>query len=326
MGGGGGSRHKPNCYNSFVARSNKKHHKIPRTYLQTFTDSTGMVWISNRDFNLFPQKPENTLTESDYYLIKFPTSGGTLDVETKYLNGIEGSYADIYRTKIEKRLPITKEEKARLAVFVASMMERQPIRRASLEKFFRDAKEIVDHLKALPDSAKLRDSMFPYSSTSISLPAEEFLKVGEDIGSLHTSLIPETVPDIALILFRMKWGFMIRPTSADPFMTSDNPCVMMNPISETEFGRGTIGAQPGFIQRDVEITLPLSPDIALFCSWLVNADCSYTQIDDDTTDEINRRTRRHAREIIGSSKEMIERIMERTKAYHSQSSVAQDKK
>lgn len=299
-----------------MARSNKGHHKIPRTYLQAFVDSTGMVWVADRNFYLFSQKPENTLTEGDYYLIKFPTGGGTLDIETKYLNGIEGSYADIYRTKIEKRLPITEEEKARLAIFVASMMERQPMKRLSLEKFFNDAKEIVEHLRALPESAKKQSALLPSSPASVSIPADEFLKMGEDIGSLHTLLIPETVPDIALILFRMKWGFMIRPADADPFMTSDNPCVMMNPIAENEFGRGTMGAQPGLAQKDVEITLPISPDLTLFCSWLVKTDCSYLLIDATTTDEINRRTRRHARTIVGPEKAVIERIVERSKTYH----------
>ena len=137
-----------------MGRPHKKQHKIPRTYLEAFTDSRGLVWVADRNLNLDQQKPINLLTEADYYTVKFSTGGGTLAVETKFLGGIEKAYSKLYREKIEKQLTVSKEDKATLSIFVASMMERQPMMRESLKKFFSDIEEHVKHLRGLPDHVK----------------------------------------------------------------------------------------------------------------------------------------------------------------------------
>lgn len=292
-----------------MARPNRGHHKIPRTYLQAFTNPEGKVWVADRKFNLYPQDPLHTLTENDYYTIRF--GGGTLDVETKFLGGIEGTYATIHRDTLQKHLPVSKADKARLSIFVASMMDRQPMMRESMKKFFADAEEMITHLKGLPDSAKRGMAAMPsISSGGSSISADELLEMGKDVGSLHSSLIPETVVEMAPIIFDMKWTFVLRPENSEPFLTADNPCVMVDPVGEAKYGRGTFGAAPGLLVNDVELTLPLSSDMALVCGWEKNHDCVYLPIDQALVAEINRRTKRHGRVLIGSDKEMLEKIVE----------------
>ena len=226
-----------------MGRPNKGQHKIPRIYLEAFADVGGKVWISDKDLRLTNREPEKVLTEKDYYTIRFDTGGGTLVVETQFLGGkstLENLYiwkTPIYIKKMttlyEERLCMmvsqTKnirdaKEKAELSVFVASMMERQPISRKSLEKFFSDVSEKVEHLRSLPDEAKKRMSeIMPISDHDRrnSISADELLKVGEDVGSFHSSLIPDTVVGIAPIINDMKWCFMVREPSAVEFLTSD---------------------------------------------------------------------------------------------------------
>ncbi len=299
-----------------MPRHNKKHHKIPKTYLERFTDSEGFVWIADRNLNLYPQKPINTLTENDYYTIRFRTGGGTLNVETKFLGGIETRYSKIYKQKLEGQQPISQEDKAKLSIFVASMLERQPMTRQSLEKFFSEIEEHITHMRGLPDHVKEKMASVPVlSGSGPSFSADELLEAGKDVSSLHSSLIPDTVVDIAPIIFDMKWAFMVKPEKSEPFITSDNPCVMVDPVGEAEFGRGTFGAAPGFVKKHIELTLPLSKNMALLCGWKLEHDCFYITVPEGQVKNINLRTKRHADYVIGHDKKMLEEMIERVKAF-----------
>lgn len=294
-----------------MARPNKKHHKIPATYLENFADTNGKFWVADRELKVYPQTPSGLLTENDYYTIRFPDGGGTLVVETKYLGGIEGSYADLYKRKIGKFEQITKKEKATLAIFVASMMERQPQSRKSLERFFKDVKEKVEHLKMVPPENLKKFSQLMPPSGGLSIPADDLLEAAKDVGSLHTSMIPGTVSDIAPIIFNMHFALFVRGNGSKPFLTSDNPFTMINPVAENRWGQGTIGASPGLAQEDVEVTLPLSSNVVLMCGWQYREDCVYLPLASDYVDEINKRTTRNAGIIIGVDKNMLEQITER---------------
>lgn len=297
-----------------MARPHKKQHKIPRTYLEAFTDSEGLVWVADKNLKLYQQKPVNLLTEADYYTIRFGAGGGTLAVETKFLGGIEGSYSKLYREKIEKQLTVSKKDKATLSVFVASMMERQPMRRESLEKFFSDIERSAKHLRGLPDRVKKRMASLPIASGGgPSFSADELLEAGKDVGSLHSSLIPSSVVDIAPIIFDMKWAFMVKPKDSEPFITSDNPCVMMDPVGELKYGRGTFGAAPGLAKKNVELTLPLSSEVALLCGWKMTKDWNYLPVSEKEVRGINARTLRHADSVIGPDKEMLRKMIKRAK-------------
>lgn len=296
-----------------MARQNKSHHKVPQTYLQAFTFDGKRVWVCDDKFRLFSEKPKNILAEDDYYTVRFPDGGGTLQIETKFLGGTEAKYAEIYREKISQRKPLTSLEKAEMAVFVASMLERSPRRRDALQDFFDRVGHITEKMRTMvagmtPEEKKaFTAAQQPASEDSI--PADEFLKAGEDVGSLHSANIPQIVKDTAPIIFGMKWAFMVRPQSSQPFITSDSPCALENPSLPA---RSIYG--PGLQQKDVELSLPLSPDLALLCGWRMDRDWDYLPVDPENVDEINRRTRRRSRTLVSNDKSMLERQIARVKA------------
>lgn len=296
-----------------MPRPNKKHHKIPATYLHGFTDKNGQLWVINRNFKIYSQIPENILTENDYYTVRFSTGGATLAVETKFLRGIETEFAEIYRTKLKDQKLINEKEKAHLSIFIASMMERQPINRLSMNKFFNDVKEKIDHLRNLSEETKKRMSEIMIPTSDPSFSADELLEASKDVASLHSSLIPETVIEIAPIIFDMKWLFLIRDSNSNPFITSDNPSIMVRPDAELKYGRGTFGAGSGLAFKDVELTFPISSDIALICRWESNNDCTYLNVDKNIINQINSRTMRHADQIVSNNKQMLEKIIDSAK-------------
>lgn len=298
-----------------MSRSNKKHHKVPATYLRAFVNSSGQLWVIDKEFKIYASKPENLLSETDYYTIRFPAGGGgTLEVETKYLNGIEGNYAAIYERIILNRREIDAETKAQLSIFVASMMERQQSRRESLKKFFNDVKKQVEYWKEAPAEAKKIFNSLPHDPSK-SIPAEDILRMGQDVGSLHTSMIPDMVNFLAPVIFDMKWAFMVRRENSAPFITSDHPCHLINPIAEARFGPRTIGAAAGFAQKDVELSLPLSPNITLFCGWKMNRDCLYIPVEGKYVDDLNRRTQRGAQTLICSDKDVLTEMARKAQEY-----------
>ena len=132
-----------------MARPNKKHHKVPRTYLEAFTNSDGRVWVSDNKLHLYSEKPKNILTENDFYTVSFPNGGATLKVETEYLGGIEGAYASLYKEKISQNKPLTPIEKATMAIFVASMLERSPRRREAMKDGFDQVRRITENMRAM---------------------------------------------------------------------------------------------------------------------------------------------------------------------------------
>lgn len=297
-----------------MPRHNKKQHKVPATYLHGFTNSENRIWIADQNFKIYSQKPENVLTENDYYTVKFPHSGGTLSIETKFLNGIESTYARIYRDKLAKQLPITIEDKAELSIFVSCMFDRVSNRRDSLEKFFKEIKEKTEHMRALPDNVKKSLASFPTSNSQNSIPAEDLLKIGEDVPSFHSSGIPETVAFMAPIIFNMNWIF-IKDESAS-FLTSDDPCTMVNPYLEKHYGRGTFYSSPGLAQKDVEITLPFSSSLSLLCGWLLESDLEYSVSTEAEVKDINNRTMRGAKIVISKDQKQLEKLVEAAKARH----------
>jgi hypothetical protein len=127
---------------------------------------------------------------------------------------------------------------------------------------------------------------------------------------LHSSEMPLMVTEIAPILYDMKWGLITRDEGTDPFITSDNPALMVNPAIPYNSFYG-----PGLGQKDVEVSLPLSPDLALLVGWQVEYDCMYIPVGSETIIEMNRRVMRFADTLISNDKSILEREERRVRMY-----------
>ena len=86
-------------------------------------------------------------------------------------------------------------------------------------------------------------------------------------------------------LVRIHLAVLITP-KGHQFLTSDNPCIQFDP---TAYKRPPIYRSSGLYHPKVEITLPISPDQAVFFNWQANT--GYVHISSAKVDEINRRTR-----------------------------------
>lgn len=284
-----------------MGRPNKKQHKVPRCYLEAFTDESGTLWEADQRYNLRPNKPERILTERDYYTVRLPDGkGGTLFIEKEVLGNIEAAYADVYKRVIKPRKPIEVQDRAVLSIFIASMMERVSPRREAMQDFFAQLKKFEDFGKDLTAEEKARISTYggPIDKGN-AVPLSDMLKAGEDIGSLHSSMIPDTVAVTAPIIFDMKWGLMTTEESS-PFITSDCPAVMVNPnLPDKSI------YQAGLIQKKVELTIPLSPTVAVLCGWDIAYEGVYLPVNERVVHSTNKRTMRYARTLVSSNKDFL---------------------
>ena len=121
----------------------KRHHTIPRCYLQNFTDSDGFVWVLDTKDNIFKTKPENILVESHFYTVTLKNGDKSLFVEDTLAN-IEGTYAAIFEKKITKNLFLTDEERAKVSVFIAALFLRTRPHRESMHRMVLSMKKSME--------------------------------------------------------------------------------------------------------------------------------------------------------------------------------------
>jgi hypothetical protein len=119
---------------------------------------------------------------------------------------------------------------------------------------------------------------------------------------------PQYIVDVGVstqtpLLFQMAMTIMLCADDIG-FITSDTPCSWFNP---TWYKRPPLFRSPGLGQRDIEVTLPLTPHHLLFISHNHKLP-SYLEVEQRIVDEINRRTRFHcAKEFVswkGSMREL----------------------
>lgn len=287
-------------------RPHEDQHTVPKCYQQNFTDSDGRIWLLNPKPNLrvYSNAPQNTLTRKDYYSLNFLGADNALIIEKGFLGSLESRFANIYRTKIEKRIRLDDEEKAAIATFLAAQLNRVPYQRDSLVDFINRVEERVKPFMELSDEQKRDMAQYafpPVSSTDEGMPVSKLLEIRDDINTNHSMMIPGLTLDIAPIIYEMKWGFMTYDKDDDAFVTSDNPCAMLNPTLEQELGIGNMMSSPGLAQKDVEFMFPISPTICLLCGWQIKRDRAYTPVNREIVDNANKRQLRHSSLLITSN-------------------------
>jgi hypothetical protein len=211
------------------------------------------------------------------------------------------------RDKLDKRLPLTSEERLYLCMFAAAMYGRTKAFAAHTSKQWGKALEIGEKLERAWETAseKQRAQMVTASRTSPgdeergSLTMEE---VRELVEQPVQSMLTEVVMAQAPLLFETP--FTVLETSAAPgFITSDAPCVWFDPASYTLPPGSGAG---GLVSPTIEITLPLSPkQMLMFAnrSWMQG---QYLPVPgEDLVNRLNRRTRLRAHEHFVSSREKI---------------------
>lgn len=288
----------------------KKQHIIPKCYLENFTDEDGNLYVLElNEKKIFTTKPKKILTDNHFYTIKFPQGGGSLVVENT-LEKIESEYASIFHNKIKERKPLDIEERALMSIFVATMLLRTEAFRENIETPFGEIEEFIKKIESLSKEEKKALASVPLLPPSgPTITGEEFKKIAKDIPSFHSTSIVEMLPETSNIIFNMKWGFLISEDKENYFITSDDPCVLMNVPAIKKYGINTFGSSPGLLQDDVDLCLSLSSNISLLAGWQIKSEV-YLPVPLKMIDRINMGVTVFAREkIIARSDKKLKEIL-----------------
>jgi hypothetical protein len=255
----------------FMGSNPKFQHYVPACYLREFVDpKDGFVSIFSKDGKTMRrQKPEKTFGSTHLYTIEIK---GTKNYKIEQtLSTIEGKYADIFKNKIKKKLPLPEQEHDMLCVFVAAQLQRTLRFKRNQEGFMQ---QMIDHGTQMSLAHGVTDSK----------QVKEWTEYKKDIHKLE---LVESLPFLANILKQMTVAFLCSPDPIKhPFISSDDPCVLFNP--DLQWQRFY---SPGFGQQNVQLTLPLSPEITVLFSWANYH--GYGLLKATDVENLNRMTRGH---------------------------------
>ncbi len=226
-----------------------RQHYVPQCYLREWADPTipsnqePFVWIFDKDGkNKRKDKVKNVLLSNDLYTIKIRGQKNYAIEET--LANLEGRYAKVFEEKIKRRLPLTEEEHIILCAFVSVMLQRTLRHKANLERFY---DELIERTEEMESAHHLS-----------SFKSEELKRYKENT---HKLGVVQLLPDITELLLKMSVAFLC-PERGLKLITSDDPCNLFNPDLQWQRFHS-----PGIAQKNVQVTLPLSPNILLCLSW-----------------------------------------------------------
>jgi hypothetical protein len=309
-----------------MVRSLMQQHLVPHFYLKQFTDPdtpTGhepYVWLYRFDKKRWSRRaPRNVGVRPDYYGI--PDKDGTMNHSLEAsLSVIEGKTASLLSDKILPRRNLDDDDRAILALFAALMMSRLPVCHERINDFL---SSVAAKVLAMI-SWRFKDDPEGWSGYKAKYRVESGHDLGEmepdDIDPSHYNITASHsyvldmafshVQGTAEIIDRMEWVFL-ESEPEDHFVISDQPLCMVDPTNRHPyFGHG-------FASRKIEVTLPLTRNIALLCHWGERG-TRRVKAADDVVQSLNRRSVGAAKEYIAApsrqfpgSDGMMERINQR---------------
>lgn len=229
----------------------KRQHYVPQCYLREWVDPNTPVghepyiWIFDRNGkNGRKRGPKNILRRNDLYTLNIAGKGKNYSIE-QTLSQLEGEYASVFRTKIKNKLPLSEYEHIMLCAFAATMLQRTLRHKDTLESFF---DELISHAESL----ERQHNIAPTESQKLQTLKE----------NAHKTSIVQLLPDLTKVLIQMSVAFLCTDKHRATFVTSDDPCNLFNSDLQWQRFYG-----PGLGQKNIQLTLPLSPNIMLCMSW-----------------------------------------------------------
>jgi hypothetical protein len=133
-------------------------HWVPSSYLKAWCDPScpprhePYVWRFTKDGSKAQRKaPQNIFEETDFYTIHLPDGQRDLSIEHG-LATIEENLRRIREKRINKREPLTREEKAWFCLFVAAMRYRTQAQRNAFQQQWGHALRVAGDLKQAVDA------------------------------------------------------------------------------------------------------------------------------------------------------------------------------
>jgi hypothetical protein len=292
-----------------------KQHFVPASYLKAWSDPDSprdqdpYVWICSKDGQQISRKsPSKIFHEKDFYTIK--QVDGTRDLTLEHgLSQLESNFATLRRDKLEKKAPLTEEERIILCAFVAAMFARTRSRRDFLREQWQRVLDMCENImewarNASPEQLSQMSSALrpPMVDENSSMGMDDVQRIVEQ--PVQSFLIPGIRATIPFLL-RMR-SVIIETSTIPGFITSDAPCIYFDPglaKHPTSFGAG------GLISPTIEISLPLSPRQFIFFGHRLIHDGIYVplELNDPLLDQINKRTRIFADQSIIINQNIIKK-------------------
>ena len=221
------------------------HHFVPQAYLRGFEDpeKPGFVWVHSRRAD----KPAAASIDRVAQARRFYDPA----IEAMLANAVEGP-ANPLIAQLRTGTPLAPDDRATLALYIATMMKRVPRSRA---RAFEHAQPLLNEvierirgeLQELADAGRIQRDLLVQRLMELDAAHATFTR------ELPTEVVeqirdPRPTPGIVAAILRMRWRLLTAP-DGEVFLTSDNPA-----FYHDAFGLGTAKS---------ELRLPLSPKYAL---------------------------------------------------------------
>jgi hypothetical protein len=196
----------------------KRHHYVPRGYLQAWCDGTGKLYVCRKDDpdRLIRQAPNATAFHKHYYA-QPPPDGGRDTALKEFFSTLESEWPPLVE-RIRRREDID-DAKETLYKFVSLQRVRVPASRDATER--RAADILMAQLRALDAAGRLPPK--PEEHPDILDHADFAI---DPHHSIHA--MPDQLRDMGHLIDTLGFTFL-HNTTATPFLTSDNPVVYFDP-------------------------------------------------------------------------------------------------
>lgn len=274
-----------------------KHHFVPAFYLRGFTDSEhdDLLWVYNKNSNMvFPQKPENVGLEKHYHTFETPDrTKDTNTIENHFCRVWEGPAAKIIESIKTGTFPVG-DNRQFFAFFLGLSFTRSPNYRENFNQVVVNLVRTFSRISAA-DPERFAQSLRNYERDMGEKLTEDpeglrklMLNGGYDLSvrpELYLRMFIGHGIQFGLVIEKMKWIF-IQATSRFKFLTSDNPFFLYDPsVDNRSFLQGT-----GLCNKNVEISFPISQDLALIATWGDAMTERFLQGSHDLVKAVNRRS------------------------------------
>ncbi|MFN0193787.1 MAG: DUF4238 domain-containing protein [Aestuariivirga sp.] len=269
----------------------KRQHYVPRFYLEHFSDENGQVWTYDSEGkSVRSAKPEQTAVETNFYSTTNEQGEYHDDLEN-WLAEVESNAAGLY-PKVLKGEALEGDERAKFAVFLASLLGRSPAMVTAYAEMQGYAVQTPTRFAAA--NPKIFDAQMDRydEETGVTTSPEERSKLLEFMRDTSRYILEVdkkrglaaigVTDSIAPILNDMRWIVLESPDQH--IITSDNPLVRVTP-PET---RHPIYRDGGFMNKSVEVYIPLSPTKSLAAFWSKDTTPSKHRIDKTRARHMNK--------------------------------------
>jgi hypothetical protein len=298
----------------------KRHHYLPQSYQQRFTQADGLLCLFDRETRTFRrQSPVNTALQNEFYTITNKEGTKSDVIEQQMLARLDGVANDVIR-RLEARHTGWKDEQERVcfAIFLALFYTRTPIfdqeqtvfsehlyrawmksnfptasaTTQVLEKLARKSGEELDQKTAEAFFTMIRDDQY-----DVDVPREHIIKLMVDLSL-----------DFAATLLMLEWTFVHAPADL-AFITSDAPFMIAPPPGMENDPRAY-----GILTPGAAATIPLSPSTCLVMQQGEGGKDRYGGIRKEAARHINENVAKNSdRFIIARDMPYLERLVKRTR-------------